>query len=85
MLVIHHTEGDLLRGRLQVALEVIVRCDIRDPDEDFVSVRQDAHRALREIEAQAQKSGYELAELYNDVVCEAEGFAEYEAERAALG
>jgi hypothetical protein len=50
-----------------------------------VSVRQDAHRALREIEAQAQKSGYELAELYNDVVCEAEGFAEYEAERAALG
>jgi hypothetical protein len=76
---------DLLRGRLQVALEMILRCDICYPDVDFVSVRQDAHRGLREIEAQAKISGYEFAELYYDVVREAEGFAEFEAERAASG
>jgi len=78
------TTRDLLRGRLQIALERLVRCDICDPDEDFAEVRQDARCKLREIEAEARKSGLEFADLYTDVAYDVESLADFEAERDAL-
>lgn len=80
MPLIRHTDGDILRDRLRLRLEDINKIDLCDLDNDFPDLRCDALREIRIVEQDAVRCGYDMRELYAEIVSEAEAIADFQAE-----
>ena len=78
MPLIQITPHDILHQRMRLALEEINACDL---DEDFPELRRLALARVSEVVRDAAQHGYRDQELYFDVVSDAEGLADFQAEK----
>ena len=80
MPVIKITPRDILTSRLRLGMEDVVKLDLCDSDEDLPQLRRDAHAELRRVFAEARRFGYAEGDLYQDVISDEEGRADFEAD-----